>query len=133
MTILEALSYLEKAKYSPTKDFDVFKSRNYNLDYLHVRFSADDSWSKYTILAEYDPLNGVDWYCVFTLDKERTYIKYEVLSNSNEVLNSCTFNFPMTEESFFQDSLLNDYQGFTLEQALELPKYFTATRQTPRD
>lgn len=133
MTLSEALQYLDNAKYSRTKDFDVFKSKNYKIDHLHVRFAADDSWSKYTILAEYDPLSGVDWYCVFTLDKERTYITYEVISNNKKVLKSMTFNYPMTEESFFQDSLIYDYQGLTFEDALELPKYFTATRKTPRD
>lgn len=132
MTLLEALQYLKTAKYAPSRDFDVYKSTNYNLDYLHVRFAADDSFSTYSILAEYDPLSGVDWYCVFTVDKERTYIKYEVISNKKEVLISMTFNYPMTEESFFQDSLIYDYQGLTFEGALELPKYFTATRKTPR-
>lgn len=133
MTLLEALRYLDKATYSLTTDLYLLKSKNYNVDYLHVRFAADDSYSKYKILAEYDPLAGVDWYCVFTIDKDTTYIKYEIISNSGAVLNSCTFNYPMTEESFFQDSLVYDYQGFTFEQALELPKYFTATRITPRE
>lgn len=133
MTLLEALQYLKTAKYAPSRDLDVYKSKNYTRDYLHVRFAADDSWSKYTILAEYDPLSGVDWYCVFRIDKEQTYITYEVISNNEEVLNSMTFNYPMTEESFFQDSLIYDYQGLTFESALELPKYFTAKRQTQRD
>lgn len=133
MTLLEALQYLKTAKYEPSRDLDVYKSTNYTRDYLLVRFAADDSWSKYTILAEYDPLSGVDWYCVFGIDKEQTYITYEVISNNKEVLNSMTFNYPMTEESFFQDSLIYDYQGLTFEGALELPKYFTAKRQTQRD
>lgn len=133
MTILEALSYLKKAKYNSTQDLDVFRSKNYNTDYLQVRFAADDSWSKYTILAGYDPMSGVDWYTIFTIDKDVSYIRYEIISNKNEVLCSCQFNYPMTEESFFQDSLVNDYETLTFKDALELPKYFTAKRITPRD
>lgn len=132
MTILEALSYLEKANYEKTRSCDIFKSTNYNTDYLQARFAADDSFVKYIILAEYDPLSGVDWYVTFTMDLEKTYIRYEVVSNSNEVLHQCTFNFPMTEESFFQESVVQDYQNLTFEAAIELPKYFTATRQQQR-
>lgn len=139
MNLREALNILSSTVYVPYEPYAIssleasntLMASNYTENPILVNFNPDGLRIQYVLMNDYDPNIGKWEYTEFNINKEHNYIEYRIVNTKNVSNNKfprLRIQYPITEEEYFQQSTVQDFEGLTYEEVIELPNHFTPMR-----